>query len=568
MKVIIIGGVAGGATCAARLRRLNENVEIILFEKGKYISFANCGLPYHIGGVIKERNNLLLFSPKNFKERFNVDVRTQQEVIEINRKKKRVLVRNGQNNKVYEEPYVKLVLAPGAIPKIIPIPGLPPEKMMTLRNMDDMDRIITQLTQNNIQTITVVGGGFIGLEIAENLHLRGCSIHLIEALPQVMGTIDYEMASLVHNHLRSKGIKCYLGKTIKHAREEQGKLKLVLSDSQEVETDFVIMSVGVIPDVSLAKKCQLKLGRFGGISVNKKMQTSDKNIYAAGDAVEIMNIITGKPALIPLAGPANKQARVIANNLNGIGDTYEGSVGTSITKIFDLNVGSTGLNTRTLKQLKFTFESVVIHGSNHAGYYPGASSISIKLFFHPKKGRIYGAQVVGGEGVDKRIDVLSSYIMRKGTIFDLTKFEQAYAPPFSSAKDPINIIGFVAENIIRGLVEKINFDQVETMYKKGALILDVRTSTEYNLKHIEGALNIPLHKLRDNLNQLPKDKPIIVHCQVGLRSYNACRILKAKGYKNVYNLSGGFKTFNSYIQDRHKETSLEQTGDDPDLKQM
>ncbi len=568
MKVIIIGGVAGGATCAARLRRLNENVEIILLEKGKYISFANCGLPYHIGGVIKERNNLLLFSPKNFKERFHIDVRTQHEVIDILRYKKKVVVRNLENTQTYEESYDKLVLTPGAYPKIIPIPGLSPEKMMTLRNMDDMDHIITKLTQGNTHTITVVGAGFIGLEIAENLHLRGCSLHLIEAMPQVMGTIDYEMASLVHNHLRTKGINCYLGKTIKQAREEQGKLKLMLSDGQEVETDFVIMSVGVISDVSLAKKCKLKLGRFGGISVNKKMQTSDKNIYAAGDAVEIINLITGKPGLIPLAGPANKQARVIANNLCGIGDTYEGSVGTSIAKVFDLNVGSTGLNTRVLEQLKFTFESVVIHGSNHAGYYPGASSISIKLLFHPKNGRIYGAQVIGGQGVDKRIDVLSSYIMRKGTIFDLTKFEQAYAPPFSSAKDAINIAGFVAENIIKGLVEKINFDQVQTMQNKGALILDVRTSTEYNLRHIEGAIHIPLHKLRDNLNQLPKDKPIIVHCQVGLRSYNACRILKARGFKNVYNLSGGFKTFDAFKKDQNKDTNSETMDTDDDLKQM
>jgi len=539
MKVIIIGGVAGGATCAARLRRLDEQAEIVIIERGDYVSFANCGMPYHVGGIITDRDDLLVQTREGFKRRFNIDVRLQHTVTAIDRAAKTVTVCRHDGSTATES-YDRLVLAPGAEPRAVTIPGLPADRTLRLRTLNDMDAIIARA--ETARGMTVLGAGFVGVEVAENLRHRGLEVQLIEFAPQAVAPLDAEMAALVQRELKDNGIDCHFGTTVEQAEPAGARLKLTLADGSTLFTDAVVAAVGVVPETALAKQSGLDLGPSGGIVVNERLQTSDPAIYAAGDAVEIRQRVSGRPALTPLAGPANKQARIIADNLAGGNSVYHGAIGSAILKVFGLTVGATGLNARQCRQLHIDQQSVIIHAGSHAGYYPGAQPVSVKLVFAPD-GKLLGGQVVGTTGADKRLDVLAAIIGLGGTIADLCAFEQAYAPPYSSAKDPVNLAGFAAENLQRGLVRGVEYDAVDRWQEEGAQVLDVRTPGEFARGHIPGAINIPLDDLRGRLADLPHDRKIIVHCQVGLRSYLASRILLQCGFTEVYNLSGGYRTY-------------------------
>lgn len=539
MKVVIIGGVAGGATCAARLRRLDERAEIIVLERGDEVSFANCGMPYHLGGVIAERGDLLLQTPAGFKRRFNIEVRTGQTVTVIDRAAKTVTVRRADGSS-YAETYDQLVLTPGAEPRAVAVPGLPPDRLLRLRTLADMDAIIHRAA--TARALTVLGAGFIGVEVAENLRARGLETHIVEAAPQAVAPLDAEMAALVHGELRAQGIACHFGDTVAGVTPAGDRLKLELASGTELFTDAVVAAVGVVPETELAQGCGLTLGPTGGIAVDAGLRTSDPDIFAAGDAVEIINRVSGRPALIPLAGPANKQARIIADNLAGGASVYRGAIGSAILKIGGLAAGATGLNERQCRQAGMACRSVIIHAGSHAGYYPGSQTVSVKIVFAPD-GKLLGGQVVGGDGVDKRLDVLAAIIGMDGTVADLCAFEQGYAPPYSSARDPVNIAGLAAENILRGLVAAVGYEVVDEWQRAGALVLDVRTAAEFARGHIPGARNIPVDGLRAELAGLPRDRKIIVHCQVGLRSYLACRIMRQHGFSEVYNLSGGYRTY-------------------------
>lgn len=542
-KVIIVGGVAGGASTAARLRRLDENVEIIMFEKGEYISFANCGLPYYIGEVIEERDALLVQTVDGMSKKFNMDIRVLNEVIKIDPSKKTVTVKNLKTNEIYEESYDTLVLSPGANPIKPPIPGINQAKnLFTLRNIPDTDAIKSFVDTKKPKSAIVIGGGFIGIEMAENLHHRGINVTIVEAADQIMGPIDYEMASILHNHIKAKGVDLVLGDGVK-SFENEGK-KLVLQSGKEIETDLIIFAIGVRPESNIAKEAGLKLNERGAIQVNEYLQTSDENIYAIGDAIEVVDFISGKPTMIPLAGPANKQGRIVANNICGNTDKYVGTMGTSVAKVFDMTVASTGNNEKLLKAKEVEYEVIHIHPGSHAGYYPGALPISIKMIFDPKTGKIFGAQAVGYKDVEKRIDVIATSIAGNMTVLDLTELELSYAPPFSSAKDPVNMLGFVAENMMKGLINTVQWHEIDNIVKDGGILVDIREDVEYDLGAIEGAKLIPLGQLRERLNELPKDKTIYVYCQVGIRGYNASRILMQNGY-TVKNLDGGYKTYQS-----------------------
>ena len=540
MKTVIIGGVAGGASTATRLRRMDEKAEIIILERGDFISFANCGLPYHIGGVIQERDKLLVISPEKLKRTFNIEARVKHEALNIDTKKKTVNVRDLSNGREYIESYDKLVLSPGASPIIPPIPGVDLPGVFTLRSIPDMDRINDFVTEKQATRAVVIGGGFIGLEIAENLQDRGVQVTIIEMLDQVMAPIDYEMAAMVHQHLDFKHVRLALSDGLK-AIDADSPLNVTLQSGRVVGTDMVILSVGVRPETSLAKNAGLELGLRGTIAVNDHLQTSDKDIYAIGDAVQVKNIISGKEVNLPLAGPASKQARIVADNIAGRDMTFKGVQGTSIVKVFDLTVGATGLNSKQLADLGLPFKDVIIHASNHAGYYPGASPMAFKLLFSPD-GKIYGAQLVGVEGVDKRVDVIATAIRAGMTVFDLEELELAYAPPYGSARDAVNIIGFLAGNVLRGDLETIDWNQVDKMDREKNVFLDVRDPEELAIGMIDGALNIPLGELRQRLNEIPHSKRVVVYCQVGQRGYFATRILKQNGFDAV-NLSGGYKTY-------------------------
>jgi CoA-disulfide reductase len=542
-KIIIVGGVAGGATAAARLRRISENVEIVLVERGEHISFANCGLPYYIGENIKDRSKLLVQTVKGMSDRFNLDIRNLSEVLSINPENKIVSIKNLQNGEVYEESYDKLLLSPGARPIVPPIPGLTEnETLFTLRNIPDTDKIKNYVDNNKPKKAIVIGGGFIGIEMAENLVDRGIEVTLIEMANQIMAPIDFEMASILHTHLKEKGVNLILENGVK-SFEEQGK-KAVLSDGTEIRTDMTILSIGVRPENELAKTAGLELGERGGIVVNEYLQTSNEDIYAVGDAVEVVDYISGTKAMIPLAGPANRQGRIAANNMMGKKEKYQGTLGTSIAKVFDLTVAATGANEKTLKRLGVTNEVVHIHPSSHAGYYPGAAPIALKLIFDKETGKIFGAQAVGADGVDKRIDVIATAIKGGLTVEDLTNLELSYAPPFSSAKDPVNMAGYVATNIMEGELEHIQWHEVDQIVSEGGLLIDVREPMEREFGFIEGSINISLNDLRNKLDEIPKDKTVYVSCQVGLRGYLASRILKNNGY-HVINVDGGWKTYSS-----------------------
>ena len=543
MNYLIIGGVAGGATVAARLRRMDEKANIILFERGKYVSYANCGLPYYIGDTINNREKLFVQTAKGFTDRFRIDIRTEQEVTAIRPDKKEVEIKNLSTGETYTETYDKLVLSPGAEPLRPGIEGIGSKKIFTLRNVPDTDTIKNYVNTENPKRAIVVGGGFIGLEMAENLHDLGIQVDVVEMANQVMAPLDFSMAAIVHRQLTDKGVGLHLEDGVSRFEEKDGGVTVHLRSGKQIATDMVLLSIGVRPETKLAKDAGLAIGERGGIAVNDYMQTSDADIYALGDAVEVRHLVTGQPALIPLAGPANKQGRIVADNIVfGNKKKYPGSIGTSIAKVFDLTVAAAGANAKLLQQNNIPYISSYTHGASHAGYYPGAVPLSIKILFAPENGKLLGAQIVGFNGVDKRIEMLAQVIQRGGTVHDLADLEHAYAPPYSSAKDPVNMAGFVAENILNKKSRIIQWRELAEL-PADTIRIDVRTHDEYKLGTIPGFINIPVDELREHLDELPKEKPIVVTCAVGLRGYLAYRILVQNGFKHVRNLSGGYKTW-------------------------
>lgn len=542
-KIIIVGGVAGGATAAARIRRMTENAEIILFEKGKYISYANCGLPYYIGGVIEERDRLFVQTPEAFGKRFNVDVRTLSEVTAIDVANQKVSVR-AADGKEYAEDYDKLLLSPGASPVVPPLQGIDSKGIFTLRNVSDTDNIKTYMKEHRVKRAVIVGGGFIGLEMAENLKHAGVEVAVVERANQVMSPIDYSMATLVHEHLLQQDVKLFLEQAVEGFSREDNELTVRFQSGTELKADMVLLSIGVRAETRLAQAAGLKLGEMHGIWVNEYLQTSNENIYAVGDAIEYPHPITDKPWLNFLAGPANRQARIVADNMVlGNKTKYEGSIGTSIAKVFDMTVASTGFPAKRLKQMGIPYLSATIHSGAHAGYYPGNLQMDIKITFSPEDGKLYGAQIVGFDGVDKRIDQYAFAIKNGATIETLTRLEHAYAPPFSSAKDPVAVSGYVASNILTGKMQPLYWRVLQQADISKVTLIDVRTADEYALGSIPGAINIPLDELRNRLQEIPTNQPIWVFCAVGLRGYLASNILKANGYGDVRNLIGGLRTY-------------------------
>ena len=542
MKHIIIGGVAGGATAAARIRRADESAEIVLIEKGKYISYANCGLPYYVGGVIKEREKLFVQTPESFGCRFNIDVRVENEVVGIDTVGKRISVRRIDGTE-YTEHYDKLLLSPGSAPMCPPIKGIETEGIFTLRNVEDTDRIKNYLDTHAVRDAVVVGGGFISLEMAENLHNAGIPVSIIEMAEQVMAPVDFSIASHVHRHLLDKGMSLYLRQGVERFERLNNRIAVYLSSDEKIEADMVLLSIGVRPVTDLAVKAGIDLGERG-IKVNAFLETSAPDVYAVGDAIEFTHPLTGKPWLNYLAGPANRQGRIVADNMVfGNQTEYEGAIGTAIAKVFDLVVGTTGLPAKRLKQMGVDYRSSTTVSLSHAGYYPGAFPLTLKLTFSPTDGRLFGAQCVGNNGVDKRIDQIAQIIKQGGTVYDLIKTEQCYAPPFSSAKDPIAIAGYAASNIISGAMPVIDWRKLRDTDRSQVLLLDVRTPAEFELGTIEGAVNIPLDNLRERICEIPRNKKIVIFCAVGLRGYLAQRILMGRGYADVWNLSGGYQIY-------------------------
>ena len=538
MKILIIGGVAGGATAATRLRRLSEENEVIIFEKGEHISFANCGLPYHIGGVIADRDKLLLQTPTSLKTRYNLDVRIFNEVLKINKDQKTVEIRNLITKEIYTESYDKLLLSPGAEPFRPNIPGINLDKIMTLRNVADMDRIIVKTKK--LKNIAVVGGGFIGLEVAENLVDIGLNVSVIELGNQVMAPVDFEFAKMVQHHAAAKNLKIHVNTGVEAFEEKEDKIELKLNNGQTMLADAVIFAIGVKPENALAKAAGLELGVTGGIAVNEFMQTSDAAIYAVGDAIEVAHYINQAKVLIPLAWPANRQGRLVADTITrGNKTAYKGTLGTSILKFFDLTVGATGLNEKLLKRYNIPYRTVTVTRANHASYYPGATNIVLKMNFG-EDGTIYGAQALGQEGVDKRIDVIATAIKGNLTIYDLQEIEVAYAPPYNAAKDPVNILGYVAENMLNDDVRLVNYDELdEYLAAENGILIDVRTKTEFENGAIPNAIHMDVDTLRENLDFFDKNKKYVIYCQIGLRGYLAQRILRNNDIDSV-NLNGGY----------------------------
>ncbi len=543
-KYVIVGGVAGGAGTAARLRRLDENAEIVMFERGEYISYANCGLPYYAGGVIAERSRLFVMTPEKFKESLNVDVRVFHEVTAINRADKTVHVKDVKNGTERDEYYDVLVLSPGAAPMRPPIPGIDDPAIMTLRSVADIDGIKAKIDDVQTKRAVVVGGGFIGLEMAENLKERGLSVTVVEAMEQVMNVIDYDMAAIVQQHMREKGVRIRVKDGVASFERRGSSLMVKLSSGESIETDIVILSIGVRPDTKLVRDAGLEVAQNGAIKVDEHFRTADPAIYALGDAIEYKSPLLGVGLTVPLAGPANKQARIVADNIvKGANRTYDGTIATSIAKIFDLTVASTGLTEKNLQRAALPFAQIVTHAGSHAGYYPKALQLTVKVLYNPETGKVWGGQAVGFDGVDKRVDVLAAYVKMGGTVHDLANFEQAYAPPFSSAKDPINMIGFIAENVADGFSKTVTWRDVEPLVAAGAFQLDVRSREEFALGAIPGAVNIPHTELRSRFAEVPKDRKILVNCAIGLRGYLAERMLLQNGYTDVVNLTGGYKTW-------------------------
>ena len=553
MKYIIIGAVAGGASAAARLRRMDEHAEIVVFEKGEYISYANCGLPYYIGDVIKERNKLFVQTAASFHQRFNIDVRVRTEVMSIDPAQKKIIAKDLMTGKSYEESYDKLVLSPGAEPIRPPLPGISNEGIFTLRNVNDMDYIKSYVQNKNMRKAVVIGAGFIGLEMAENLHQLGLQVSIIEMGNQILASVDFPIASIVQNHIRSKGVDLRMESAVSGFSKEDGQLKVQLKDGDSLEADIVILSIGVRPDTKLASDAGLKIGNARGIWVNEYLQTSNPHIYAVGDAIEFENPITKQSMITYLAGPANKQGRIVADNIVlGNVRKYHGAINTAIVKVFDMTVATAGTASKHLKAANISHRVSTTHNGSHASYYPGSQQMTIQIAFSPEDGRLYSAQIAGFEGVDKRIDVLSSVIKRNSHIDELVEFEHAYAPPYSSAKDPINMAGFVAENILLKRLEVFYWDEMDQLPDNG-LLIDVRRPDEFMLGKIGGAINIPVDEIRERLHEIPTDRPIFIYCEAGLRGYLAQRILKQHGFNKVSNLSGGYFLWKSCVGDKKPE---------------
>jgi len=550
-KVLIVGGVAGGASTAARLRRMDEQAEIVMFERGEYISFANCGLPYYIGGAIENREELLIQTPEAMKARFNIDVRVKQEVMSIDKDKKTIEVRKVDTDEIYTESYDDLVLSPGSSPLKPPIEGINRPNIFTLWNIPDVDKIKAYVEEHDLETATVIGGGFIGIEMAENLHELGLSVAIAEMADQVMAPVDFDMAQILHNHMIRKSVKLHLSNGVKSFQPNKVNdfaTDVVLSDGTVIESDIIILAIGIKPNGELAKNAGLDVNSRGGIIVDDYLRTSDKSIYALGDAIQVVDYINQVDTMIPLAGPANKQGRIVANNIAGVDEKYNGTQGSSVAKVFDMTVANTGTNEKTLKRLGKVYNkdykvAVVISGS-HAGYYPGATSMFLKLIFD-NEGKILGAQGVGYDGVDKRIDIIATAIRFGGTIYDLKELELAYAPPYSSAKDPTNMLGYIAENILTGKMDAIIPSEIADIDFDTQILLDVRTTEENRRAHIPNNVLIPVDELRDRMNELDKSKEIIIYCAAGLRGYIASNILKANGFKTK-NLIGGFSYYSMW----------------------
>ena len=545
MKTIIIGGVAGGATAAARLRRLDEKAEIIILERGEYVSFANCGLPYYIGGVITDREDLTLQTPESFKARFNIDVRVLNEAVKISPDTKTVTVKNLRTGETYKEPYDNLILSMGAEPIRPNIEGADGSNVFTLRNIPDTLKIKNYINTAKPRSAVVIGGGYIGVEMAENLAQAGIKVAIVELADHLIAPLDFDMAADVHRYIKSKGIYLHLNNGVKAISGNT-----VILQNGKITADMIIMSVGVRPETAIAKDCGIELNARGSIIVNNKMQTNIPNIYAVGDAVEVEDFITKKPAFIPLAGPANKQGRIAADNIAGYESVYTGTQGSAVLKLFDMTVATTGLNEKSATAAGIDYDKTYTYSASHATYYPGAAQMSIKALWDKKTFQIIGAQIVGFDGVDKRMDVLATAIRFGAKITDLTTLELCYAPPFGSAKDPVNMLGFVAENIVSGKLKQFFWHDVENLARDGSVfLLDTRTPYEVMYGKIDGFVNIPLDELRERLDEIPKDKPIYVHCHSGLRSYLACRILTGNGY-DCYNLAGGWRLYESVINER------------------
>lgn len=545
MKTVIIGGVAGGASAAARLRRLDESAEIIILERGEYVSFANCGLPYYIGGAITDQNNLTLQTPESFKSRFNIDVRVKNEAIKIDADAKTVTVKNLKSGEIYIESYDNLILSPGAEPIRPNIDSVSSNIVFTLRNIPDTLKIKKYIENTKPKSAVVIGGGYIGVEMAENLKEAGLDVSIVELADHLIAPLDFDMAADVHRYIKSFGIKLYLNNGVKAIDGHT----LVLQNGM-LSTDMVILSVGVRPETTLAKECGININQRGNIIVDCQMKTNLANIYAIGDAVEAEDFITKSPVFIPLAGPANKQGRIAANNIAGISDEYTGTQGSAVLKFFDMTVATTGLNEKSAKAAGIDYDKTYIYSGSHASYYPGANNMSIKALWDKKTLKILGAQIVGFDGVDKRMDVLATAIRFGAKVTDLTKLELCYAPPFGSAKDPVNMLGFVAENIITEKIKQFFWYDIESLPRDGSVtLLDVRTVTEVSRGKIEGFMNIPLDTIRERIGEIPKDKPVYVHCHSGLRSYIACRILVENGY-DCFNLAGGWRLYESVIHEK------------------
>ena len=545
MKTIIIGGVAGGASAAARLRRLDEACEIVILERGDFISFANCGLPYYIGGAITDKNDLTLQTPESFRKRFNIDVRVNNEAVKISPEEKTVTVKNLKSGKIYTESYDNLILSPGAEPIKPNIEGIDSNTVFTLRNIPDTLKIKEYIEKSKPKSAVVIGGGYIGVEMAENLKEAGLDVSVVELADHLIAPLDFDMAADVHRYIKSKGIKLYLNNGVKAIDGNT-----VILQNGTIDAEMIIMSVGVRPETSLAKDCGIEVNRRGSIIVDPHMKTNIQNIYAVGDAVEAEDFITKSPAFIPLAGPANKQGRIAADNICGINSEYTGTQGSAVLKLFDMTVATTGINEKSASSAGIDYDKTYIYSGSHASYYPGASNMSIKALWDKKTLKIIGAQIVGFDGVDKRMDVLASSIRFGAKITDLTNLELCYAPPFGSAKDPVNMLGFVAENIITGKMKQFFWNDVEKLPRDGSVtLLDVRTVTEVKRGRIDGFINIPLDSLRERIEEIPKDKPVYLHCHSGLRSYIALCILKGNGY-DCFNLAGGWRLYESVINEK------------------
>ena len=550
MKVVIVGGVAGGATAAARIRRLDENAQVVVFERSGYISYANCGLPYYIGGVIEDSRELTLQTPESFLQRFRIEMKVRHEVLAIHPEQKTVTVRNLNTGETFEESYDKLLLSPGAKPTQPELPGTGTDRLFTLRTVEDTLRIHEFVKKEKPKSAILAGGGFIGLELAENLHDLGIQVTIVQRPKQLMNPLDSEMAAFIHAKMRSEGIRLMLGHSVEGFAQSEGGVQVLLKGEEPLSADLVILVIGVTPDTVLAREAGLKLGLKGSIVVNDRMETSVPDIYAVGDAVQVRHAVTGSDAVISLAGPANKQGRIAADNICGLDSHYQGSQGSSVIKLFDMTIAATGINEKTAQKEGISYDKIYLSPMNHAGYYPGGTVMSMKILFEKETYRLLGAQIVGYEGVDKRIDVLATAIHMNMSALQLKDLDLAYAPPYSSAKDPVNMAGYMADNLAAGRYRQFFLEDLENLPRDGSVtLLDTRTVREYERGHAEGFRNLPLDELRDRLEEVPREKPVYVMCQSGLRSYLACRILTQNGF-SCYNFSGGYRLYETVHLDQ------------------